>query len=375
MCSGGIYDHLGGGFARYAVDDCWLIPHFEKMLYDNGQLLELLAKVYETTKDSLVLSCIQGIVDWLEREMVVNGCYATALDADSVNHNGDHQEGAFYVWSYDEITKLLGKSDDFKEFCKQWDITPKGNFEGNNILNPTILSPEAHSTTLSPEAQSIMKHKDTLMKARNKRNRPQRDDKILADSNALAIRGLAYAGQACGKKQWLALARQRFDNLWKLLHNKNRLHHCCMSLDSPQAKHPATLDDYAQMILAALAIHNIEKTSREENKSAENKDTDKYKDIAVKLFEELKTEYSTPNGYVYSSSRLLPIKIKPVIDGPAPAGNSALIEALLGLCQATKQQKYRQQAQDIAESMAGSARRYFPSSAGFFKAILEGENG
>ena len=371
MCGGGIFDHLGGGFARYAVDNRWLVPHFEKMLYDNGQLLGLLARVYNATKSQLVLGCLEGTVQWLEREMVVKGCYAAALDADSLDNSGSHTEGAFYVWSFGELTKLLG--EDAAKFCQQWGASKQGNFEGNNIL---------HST-----APMLPRHRALLMEARSKRPPPERDHKILADSNALAIRGLAEAGMSLpNHKHLFGLATERFEALWRLLH-RSHLHHCYMGGkdmgdmggkkgSKGEARHRATLDDYAQVMLAALTLAKgaMAKGAMAKgistNKAASPKTSKHYIAIARQLFEELKGEYATATGYVYSASKLLPVKIKPLIDGPTPAGNSALIEALMELYHLTQEPKYKGEAKTLAKALAEDARRYFPSSAAYFKAAI-----
>src|SRR5271168_1908835 len=130
ICEGGIYDHLGGGFARYSVDECWLVPHFEKMLYDNAQLLELLAIAYQGLGKPLYRQRAQETIAWLRREMTIGeGAFSASLDADS-----EGEEGKFYVWSYEEVMQELG-TEDGAFFARHYDVTPQGNFEGHNILN------------------------------------------------------------------------------------------------------------------------------------------------------------------------------------------------------------------------------------------------
>ena len=130
ICEGGIYDHLGGGFARYSVDERWLVPHFEKMLYDNAQLLELLAIAYQRTGKDLYRRARDETVAWLKREMTTEeGAFSASLDA-----NSEGEEGKFYVWSYDEVIRQLG-IEDGEFFARHYDVTPAGNFEGHNILN------------------------------------------------------------------------------------------------------------------------------------------------------------------------------------------------------------------------------------------------
>ena len=145
ICEGGIYDHLGGGFARYSVDERWLVPHFEKMLYDNAQLLELLAVAHAATGLPLYRDRARETVGWLAREMTTpGGAFSASLDADS-----EGEEGKFYVWSHDEITAALGPEDG-AFFAAQYDVTPEGNFEGHNILNRLKHLPRSMETPRRP---------------------------------------------------------------------------------------------------------------------------------------------------------------------------------------------------------------------------------
>ena len=146
ICQGGIYDHLGGGFSRYSVDERWLVPHFEKMLYDNAQLLELLAIAHRRSGKPLYRQRAHETVAWLKREMTTNeGAFSASLDADS-----EGEEGKFYVWSYDEVMRELG-IEDGEFFARHYDVTPAGNFEGHNILNrlKPLLCSDADETRLA----------------------------------------------------------------------------------------------------------------------------------------------------------------------------------------------------------------------------------
>src|SRR5215467_12099537 len=163
MCEGGIYDHLGGGFSRYSVDERWLTPHFEKMLYDNAQLLELLALAYRRSANQLFRTRARETVTWLAREMTTaDGAFCASLDADS-----EGEEGKFYVWSPAEIEAVLGK-DDAGFFAAHYDVTPEGNFEGHNILNRLKHLPR--STDDQPERLAALRA--TLLAARSQRIRP-----------------------------------------------------------------------------------------------------------------------------------------------------------------------------------------------------------
>src|SRR5215469_9583243 len=180
ICEGGIYDHLGGGFARYSVDEHWLVPHFEKMLYDNAQLLELLAIAHARLHKPLYRQRARETVAWLAREMTTGeGAFSASLDADS-----EGEEGKFYVWSYDQVIRELG-IEDGEFFARHYDVTPAGNFEGHNILNR--LKPLPYSDADEARLAAL---REKLLSVRALRVRPGLDDKVLADWNGLMIAAL-----------------------------------------------------------------------------------------------------------------------------------------------------------------------------------------
>jgi len=246
---GGIYDHLGGGYARYSVDDKWLVPHFEKMLYDNAQLLDLLALDYARSNNPLYRQRATETVGWLVRAMTTpEGAFASSLDADS-----EGEEGKFYVWSQSEIEQLLG-SDDATLFAAKYDVTRDGNFEGHTILNR--LSSDDDTPT---EAEQLAAMRAILLNARAKRIRPGLDDKVLADWNGLTIAALAHAASAFSEPQWLMLARKAFDFIATSMSRDGRLGH---SWRAGQLLIPALASDYAAMIRAALALYEAIGESR-----------------------------------------------------------------------------------------------------------------
>ncbi|MDX1581885.1 MAG: DUF255 domain-containing protein, partial [Alphaproteobacteria bacterium] len=198
MSEGGIYDHLGGGYARYSVDPQWLAPHFEKMLYDNAQLLDLLRMAWAETQDPLFEQRIIETIGWVEREMIAeNGAFAATLDADS-----EGEEGKFYVWHEEEIRQLLGPGDATDRFCEVYGVTPSGNWEGKTILNRLHLREKPGPK----EEAELAAQRQTLFAAREQRIHPGWDDKVLADWNGLMIAALASASAAFGKPFWLDLA-------------------------------------------------------------------------------------------------------------------------------------------------------------------------
>jgi uncharacterized protein len=242
ICEGGIYDHLGGGFSRYSVDERWLVPHFEKMLYDNAQLLELLAVAYQRGGKALYRQRAQETVAWLEREMTMGeGGFSASLDADS-----EGEEGKFYVWSYDDVIKQLG-AEDGEYFAHYYDVTPAGNFEGHNILNRLQPLPrsEADDARLAALRQK-------LFAEREKRVRPGLDDKVLADWNGLMIAALVNAALVFDEPSWLALASRAFDFVVSAMMRGDRLGH---SWRAGKLKFPGLASDFAAMIRAALALY------------------------------------------------------------------------------------------------------------------------
>src|SRR5579871_4476166 len=198
MNAGGIYDHLGGGYARYSTDAEWLVPHFEKMLYDNAQILELLAQVHSLRPDPTFADRARETVGWLMREMRVGDAFAASLDADQ-----DGEEGLFYVWSEEEIDAALG--EDSARFKAAYDVRHGGNWEGRTVLRRVTprSSPEDEAELAASRAK--------LFALREARPKPGRDDKVLADWNGLAIAALARASAVFGEPDWLTAARWTFD--------------------------------------------------------------------------------------------------------------------------------------------------------------------
>jgi uncharacterized protein YyaL (SSP411 family) len=242
MCEGGIYDHLGGGFSRYSVDDRWLVPHFEKMLYDNAQLLELLALGWKKTGDELFRRRARETVEWLKREMIVEGGgFASSLDADS-----EGEEGKFYVWALGEVESVLGPQD-ARFFAKAYDITRDGNFEGHNIPN-RLLSGSASAD----EEARLAPLRAKLLEARAKRVRPGLDDKVLADWNGLMCAALANAGAMFNEPSWIELGARAFRFVSDSMTRDGRLGH---SWREGNLLFPGLSSDYGSMIRAALALH------------------------------------------------------------------------------------------------------------------------
>ncbi len=253
ICEGGIYDHLGGGFSRYSVDERWLVPHFEKMLYDNAQLLELLAIAGQRSGKALYRQRAHETVAWLKREMTTaDGAFCASLDADS-----EGEEGKFYVWSHDQVLRVLG-IEDGEFFARHYDVTPAGNFEGHTILN-RLMRPLPNPPPLAGEGRvgdederRLAALRAKLLAVRNSRVRPGLDDKVLADWNGLMIAALVNAGLLFGEPIWRDMAARAFDFIARAMTKGDRLGH---SWRDGQLKFPGLASDFAAMIRAALALY------------------------------------------------------------------------------------------------------------------------
>ncbi|MGE3147264.1 MAG: thioredoxin domain-containing protein [Pseudorhodoplanes sp.] len=244
ICQGGIYDHLGGGFARYSVDERWLVPHFEKMLYDNAQLLELLTVAFLKTGRPLFARRARETVGWLAREMTTpEGAFCASLDADS-----EGEEGKFYVWSLAEIRAVLGE-ENAAVFAAEYDVSEGGNFEGHNIVN------KLNSLENGPEIEARMAMlRSMLQQKREERVRPGLDDKVLADWNGLMIAALAQASLPFEEPGWLGMARRAFAFIVTAMTRDDRLGH---SWREDRLLFPGLASDFAAMIKAALALYEV----------------------------------------------------------------------------------------------------------------------
>ena len=242
ISQGGIYDHLGGGYARYAVDHLWLVPHFEKMLYDNAQLVSLLARVAARTSNPLFRIRIEETIGFVLREMQTPiGAFAASYDADS-----EGEEGRFYVWTMEEIASLLGP-DRARFFAKIYDVSAAGNWEDHTILNRLkTLELRDEGTELA-----LAKSRDILFAERKKRTPPGYDDKALADWNGLMIAALAEAALLLNRPDWAEVARNAFAAIMSHHWQDGRLRH---SWRDNRLRYEATAEGYAHLITAALAL-------------------------------------------------------------------------------------------------------------------------
>lgn len=344
ICQGGIYDHVGGGFARYATDAEWLVPHFEKMLYDNAQLVELMTLVWQDTHDPLLACRVRETIGWLQREMTgENGAFAASLDADS-----EGVEGKYYVWSAAEIDGLLGAAA--PAFKKAYDVTPGGNWEGENILNRTAA---AQMPFDAGEDAELAAARAILLAARQKRIAPGRDDKVLADWNGLMIAALARAGAAFAEPAWIALATEVFAAIqntmvWVDASGRNRLGH---SLCRGRLQRTAMLDDYANMSNAALALYSVTGIAAYLN-AAED-----WVATATALYGDV-----AGGGFFFTASDAadLIVRSKTANDSAVPSGNGGMAFALARLFYLTGRPEYRARAAATVAALEVEVMKSFP---------------
>ena len=342
MCQGGIYDHLGGGFARYATDDAWLVPHFEKMLYDNALLLELMAEVWQETRDPLLAERARETVEWILGDMRVGDgddhtfAFASARDADS-----EGEEGRYYVWTEAEIDACLG--DDAPPFKAAYDVDPLGNWEGRTILN------RSHDSGAGIDEDLLGRCRARLLTVRATRPEPLRDDKALADWNGLMITALAFAGRVFDRPSWSAAAEAAFAFVRQHMVTDGRLGH---SWRQGQLRHAAVLDDYANLSRAALVLFEL------------SGDSD-YLDQAVAWVALADRHYWDDEGGGYflaaDDTPDLISRTKTAYDNAVPSGNGTMVEVLARLSYLTGDEGYRQRAEEVVRTFAGVAPEHLPA--------------
>lgn len=315
MASGGVVDQLGGGFCRYSVDTQWAIPHFEKMLYDNGPLLHLYADAWALTGEPLFADTAVGIVDWLQREMrAPEGGFYSALDADSEGH-----EGRFYVWTPDQVRALLTESE-YAVAAMAYGFDAPPNFENaswNPILARSLADVAGELELAESAAAALLKSaRQKLFAARENRVRPGRDDKQLTSWNALMISGLAHAGRVMNRPDWVAEAHAALDFLRANLWRDGRL---LASFKHGEARLNAYLDDYAFLLDALL------EAMQAGYRAADMAWAQQLADALLTHFED-----AAAGGFFFTSHdhETLITRPKPGYDNATPSGNGVAAYAL-----------------------------------------------
>lgn len=346
MYRGGIYDHLGGGFSRYCIDEQWMIPHFEKMLYDNAILARVYLEAWEYTHHPFYREVTCQILDFLLREMRnEQGGFLSAQDADT-----DGDEGHFYTWSWQELQKEL--SGDASLFCEFYGATPSGNFKGRNILHIPHAMKEfaAHRRLDQQQLQEVIKDLgDRLRLVRDKRNHPFKDDKVIASYNGLVIHVLAEAGRIFGHAGYREAAVQAAEfiqeHLWQEGELKRRWR-------EGEAKFDATLDDYAFVIHGMLSLFEADCGT-------------KWLEFALTLMNIVESEFATDQGAYYLTNGKDPhllLRRCEFYDGAEPSGNAMQAENLLRLYQLTGVEEYRAQAERIFQAASDHIALYPPGA-------------
>jgi len=355
MMQGGIYDHVGGGFARYSTDTQWLVPHFEKMLYDNALLLQVLTEAYQLTGNEKYAGTIRQTIDWLKREMLSpEGGFYSALDADS-----EGVEGKYYVWSRAEVDAVLGADSEL--FCAIYDISGHGNWEETNI--PWLKKPLHEQIGALNVDEIVTKQKlktclEKLLAERQKRVKPGLDDKILTGWNALMVSACCKAYAALGDETYLQMAENCMafmqekcitDGIWKHTY-KNGI-----------AKYPAFLDDCAYIIQAYINLQEV----------TGNLD---YLLKARQLLENTITNFSDGESLFFyftpAAQADIIVRKKEIYDGATPSGNAVMAYNLYYLSVVFNMPTWRKRAEDMVVNLGQMVIKY-PTSFGYWAAAFQ----
>ncbi len=356
MAKGGMYDQLGGGFHRYSVDEKWLVPHFEKMLYDNALLSRVYLDAFLVTGQEFYKRIATETLDYVRREMTdSNGGFYSTQDADS-----EGVEGKFFVWTPAEVSALLGE-EDARLFCRYFDVTAMGNFEGHSILHvDEDLEVIAKLMGVTPErmAEALERGKRILFEEREKRVKPHRDEKMLTAWNGLMLRSFAEASRALGRKDYLEVATKNANFLLNDLQQAGRL---LRTHKGGESKLNAYLEDYAYLIDGLAALYEATFDLR-------------WFEEARRLTETMIEQFwdSESGGFYFTSAdhEQLITRTKDFYDNATPAGNSVAAYVLIRLSLLTGEDRYRQMAETVLKLMKAAMMRA-PSAFGHLLCALD----
>ncbi len=347
MYRGGMFDHIGFGFCRYSTDKKFLVPHFEKMLYDNALLILAYCKAYTVTKKEIYIDIAEKTASYILREMTSDeGGFYSSQDADS-----EGEEGKYYLFTSDEITKILGAGDGAR-FNRHYDITDTGNFEGKNI--PNLLKSD-------PLDKSFEPFLPVLDEYRKKRTSLHRDEKILTSWNSLMIAAMCELYLVSGKEIYLSAAQNADRFIRKYLFDGDALY---VSFHMEKWGVKGFLDDYAAYIFAQLLLYRATLDSEHLNR-------------AKRLCDKVISDFgdNTDGFYLYGKDHEeLILRPKETYDGAIPSGNSLMEYSLVRLSLITDEEKYKTEAERQLDFLAQSAAQYPTNHAMFLTALLEHEN-
>jgi uncharacterized protein len=350
MANGGIYDQLGGGFHRYSTDARWLVPHFEKMLYDNALLSRLYLHYFQVSEEPFARETVEGILDYVLREMThAEGGFYSTQDADSEGH-----EGKFFVWSMDEIHAALGETD-VRIFAAYYNITEAGNFEGKNIPNVTRSAEEVAQALGISESElrtSLEESKRKLFEFREQRVKPDRDEKILTAWNGLMTASFAEAGVVLDRPDYTAAAQRNAEFVLSSLRRDDAL---LRTWKDGVAKFNAYLEDYAFLAEGLVTLY-------------ETTGDVLWLSEALGLTEQMIDEFWDDEGggffFTGKSHEHLIVRSKDYFDNATPSGNSVAALVLLRLATLTDNEKYRNLGMAVLREISDQVRRY-PSGFGY----------
>ncbi len=355
MARGGIHDQIGGGFARYSVDSAWLVPHFEKMLYDNAQLARLYLWAWRELGEDAYRSVAVSTLEYMLRDLgQPDGGFWSGEDADS-----EGEEGRFYVFTADEMREAVGE-DDFEPASLFFGVTAEGNFEGSNVLHQARTIDEvtaATGATAEEVEAALTRTRDRLATARSTRVRPGLDDKVVTSWNGLALRALAEAGAVLEEPRYLDAARRTARFLLDRLHRADGRLLRSWSPHAPQGDGVAGfLEDHAALAVGLVALYQA--TGETEWHAAARRTVDAMLDLF---------DYGTLRRVGRDAEQLV-ADPQDLFDNPLPSGNSLAAEALLQLSLSTGEQRYREAAEAALRAGAGIAARY-PTAVGHLLAV------
>jgi uncharacterized protein len=356
MAEGGMYDQLGGGFHRYSVDARWLVPHFEKMLYDNALLARLYLHVYQLTKDDFTRRIATETLDYVVREMTdPRGGFYSSQDADS-----EGVEGKFFVWSPQEVVEALGENDG-AIFCDYFDVTGRGNFEGHNILHVDATIDDVagrHNLDAASVREIIDKGRRQLFEIRERRVKPGRDEKVLTAWNGLMLASFAEASAILDENKYREVARA---NARFVLDDLSREGLLLRTYKDGEAKLNAYLEDYASFIDGLNSLYEV---------TGEIEWLESAIALTNKMIEEFWDEEEGGCFFTGRSHERLIVRSKEWMDNATPSGNSLAAMSLLRLSSLTGNEDYRRRATTILRLVADQVRRY-PSAFGFALKALD----